>query len=75
MFSDKGKEHPRKKFRLIWAILILVFSEAIIILGSIKPDSNVLTAMQKFLIISSLPFAFFTAAIIILFLRDLYKKY
>ena len=75
MFSDKGKEHPRKKFRLIWAILILVFSEAIIILGSIKPDSNVLTAMQKFLIISSLPFAFFTAAIMILFLRDLYKKY
>ena len=75
MFSDKGKEHPRKKFRLIWAILILIFSESIIILGSIKPDSNVLTAMQKFLIISSLPFAFFTAAIIILFLRDLYKKY
>ncbi len=75
MFSDKGKEHPRKKFRLIWAILILTFSEAIIILGSIKPDSNVLTAMQKFLIISSLPFAFFTAAIMILFLRDLYKKY
>ena len=75
MFSDKGKEHPRKKFRLIWAILILVFAEAIIILGSIKPDSNVLTAMQKFLIISSLPFAFFTAATIILFLRDLYKKY
>ncbi|WP_282017429.1 BCCT family transporter [Salegentibacter mishustinae] len=75
MFSDKGKEHPRKKFRLIWAILILIFSEAIIILGSIKPDSNVLTAMQKFLIISSLPFAFFTAAIMILFLRDLYKKF
>ena len=59
MFSDKGKEHPRKKFRLIWAISILIFSEAIIILGSIKPDSNVLTAMQKFLIISSLPFCDF----------------
>ncbi|MBZ9728509.1 BCCT family transporter [Salegentibacter sp. JZCK2] len=75
MFSDKGKEHPRKKFRLIWAILILVFSEAIIILGNIKPDSDVLTAMQKFLIISSLPFAFFTAGIMVLFLRELYKKH
>ncbi|OEY73503.1 glycine/betaine ABC transporter [Salegentibacter salarius] len=75
MFSDKGKEHPRKKFRLIWAILILIFSEAIIILGNIKPDSNVLTAMQKFLIISSLPFAFFTAGIMILFIRELFKKH
>ncbi|MBZ9629330.1 BCCT family transporter [Salegentibacter sp. LM13S] len=75
MFSDKGKEHPRKKFRLIWAVLILVFSEAIILLGNIKPDSNVLTAMQKFLIISSLPFAFFTAGIMVLFLRELYKKH
>ncbi|WP_227740304.1 BCCT family transporter [Salegentibacter sp. BLCTC] len=75
MFSDKGREHPRKKFRLIWAILILIFSQAIIILGNIKPNSNVLTAMQKFLIISSLPFAFFTAGIMILFLRELFRKH
>jgi glycine betaine transporter len=75
MFSDKGKEHPRKKFRFIWAVLILLFSEAIILLGNIKPNSDVLTAMQKFLIISSLPFAFFTAGIMVLFLRELYKKY
>jgi len=75
MFSDKGKEHPKKKFRLIWAVLILIFSEAIIVLGNIKPDSDVLTAMQKFLIISSLPFALFTAVIMVLFLRELFKKY
>ncbi|TDN84361.1 glycine betaine transporter [Salegentibacter sp. 24] len=66
MFSDRGKEHPKKKFRFIWAILILVFSVAIVILGAIKPYSNVLSAMQKFLIISSLPFAFLTAAIMLL---------
>jgi glycine betaine transporter len=75
MFSDNGKEHPKKKFRLIWAVLILIFSEAIIVLGNIKPDSDVLTAMQKFLIISSLPFALFTAVIMVLFLRELFKKY
>lgn len=75
MFSDKGKENPKRKFRLIWAVIILIFSEAIIVLGNVKPDSDVLTAMQKFLIISSLPFAFFTTGIMILFLRQLIKKH
>ncbi|MDT0675691.1 BCCT family transporter [Autumnicola musiva] len=74
MFSDKGKEEPKKKFRLIWAILILFFSEAIIVLGNIKPESDVLSAMQKFLIISSLPFALFTGGMLILFLFNLYQK-
>ncbi|MDT0684816.1 BCCT family transporter [Autumnicola psychrophila] len=74
MFSDKGKEEPKKKFRLIWAVLIFVFSEAIILLGNIKPESDVLTAIQKFLIISSLPFAIFTAGMLILFLKRLLQK-
>ncbi|MGB8705207.1 MAG: BCCT family transporter, partial [Gillisia sp.] len=65
MFTSKGKEHPEKKYRIIWALVIFVFSEAIIVLGNLKPESNVLTAMQKFLIIGSLPFAFFTALVII----------
>ena len=73
MFTAKGDENPKKKFRLIWAIILLIFSEAIIVLGNIKPDSNVLTAMQKFLIIASLPFAFFTVLIILLLSRTLFK--
>ncbi|MFZ0489812.1 MAG: BCCT family transporter [Salegentibacter sp.] len=75
MFSDGGRENPKRRYRLIWAILILLFSEAVIILGNIKPESDVLTAMQKFLIISSLPFAFFTAGTMILFLRELFKRH
>ena len=75
MFSDEGRENPKRRYRLIWAILILLFSEAIIVLGNIKPESDVLTAMQKFLIISSLPFAFFTAGTMILFLRELFKRH
>lgn len=75
MFSDKGRENPAKKYRLIWALVIFIFSEAIIILGNIKPETDVLQAMQKFLIIGSLPFAFFTAFIMALFLWMLYKKY
>ncbi|TVZ25727.1 glycine betaine transporter [Gillisia sp. Hel_I_86] len=74
MFTSKGSEHPKRRYRLIWAILILIFSEAIIVLGNIKPDTNVLTAMQKFLIIGSLPFAFFTVIVMILLSRTLFKK-
>ncbi|GHA41225.1 glycine/betaine ABC transporter [Salinimicrobium marinum] len=73
MFSDKGRGNPQKKFRLVWALVILIFSEAIIVLGNIKPESDVLTAMQKLLIISSLPFAFLTAVMMLLLLRDLIK--
>ena len=74
MFTDKGNPEPNKKYRLIWAILILIFCEAIIILGQVKPDSNVLTAMQKFLIISSLPFAFLVVIIIPLFAYNLIRN-
>ena len=72
MFTDKGKEEPRRKFRLIWAVLIFIFCEAIIVLGHVRPNSDVLTAMQKFLIISSLPFAFLTGGMLFLFFRKLY---
>ncbi|MFC4026162.1 BCCT family transporter [Zunongwangia endophytica] len=74
MFSDKGNDNPKKKYRLIWAVLILLFSEAIILLGNVKPESDVLDAMQKFLIISSLPFAIFTAIIMVLFVIEIRKK-
>ncbi|MBT8318673.1 MAG: BCCT family transporter, partial [Gramella sp.] len=65
---------PKKKYRLAWAILIFIFCEAIIVLGQVKPDSNVLTAMQKFLIISSLPFAILSVVIILLFSLKLFKR-
>ena len=74
MFTDKGKQEPHRKYRLAWAILIFIFCEAIIVLGQVKPDSNVLTAMQKFLIISSLPFAFLTVILAMLFIKRLVKN-
>lgn len=74
MFTSKGSENPKRRYRLVWALIILIFSEAIIVLGNIKPESNVLTAMQKFLIIGSLPFAFFTIIVMILLTRTLFKK-
>ena len=75
MFTDYGKKEPRKHFRLIWAILIFVFCEAVILLGQVKPDSNVLTAMQKLLIITSLPFGIFSVFIMILLHRKFLKKH
>ena len=74
MFTDNGKQEPQKKYRLAWAVLIFFFCEAIIVLGQVKPDSNVLTAMQKFLIISSLPFALLSVLIIFLFSLKLLRK-
>ncbi|MDR5591788.1 BCCT family transporter [Christiangramia sp. SM2212] len=74
MFTDNGNPEPKKKYRLLWAVLILIFCEAIIVLGQVKPDSNVLTAMQKFLIISSLPFAILSVLIILLFSFKLFKR-
>jgi len=74
MFTDHGNSEPKKKYRLIWAVLILIFCEAIIVLGQVKPDADVLTAMQKFLIISSLPFAFLSVIIILLFSIKLFRR-
>ena len=74
MFTDNGNPEPKKKYRLLWAVLILIFCEAIIVLGQVKPDSNVLTAMQKLLIISSLPFAFLSVLIILLFIIKLFRS-
>ncbi len=74
MFSDRGRENPAKAYRLIWAVILLIFSEAIIVLGNVKPETDVLIAMQKFLIISSLPFAVFTIIIMALFLRELRRR-
>ncbi|MEB8329960.1 BCCT family transporter [Flavobacteriaceae bacterium KMM 6897] len=73
MFSDKGKKDPSKMHRLLWSIFILLGAMAIILLGNAKPEIDVLIAVQKLLIITSLPFAFFMVAMTIIFLRELIK--
>jgi glycine betaine transporter len=68
MFTDKGNPNPQKKHRLIWSIFILLATLALILLGNAKPDIDVLTAVQKLLIITSLPFAFFMVFMAVVFL-------
>nr|WP_299070771.1 BCCT family transporter [uncultured Allomuricauda sp.] len=73
MFTDNGSPKPQKKHRLVWSILILLATLAIILLGNAKPEINVLEAVQKLLIITSLPFAFFMVAMGAIFLWN-FKK-
>jgi len=73
MFTDKGKQNPKKSHRLIWAVLIFLFTEAILLLGSFSEEINVLTAMQKLLIITSLPFAFLCVIIGAKLAKDMFS--
>ena len=70
MFTDKGKQNPKKTHRLIWAILMFIFTEAILLLGNFTPEIDVLTAMQKLLIVTSLPFALLSVLIGIQLVKD-----
>ena len=74
MFTDKGKKNPKKKHRLIWSVFILLATMALILLGNAKPDIDVLTAVQKLLIITSLPFAFLMIFMGILFIVEVSRK-
>ncbi len=74
MFTDKGNPTPQRKHRLIWSICITVFAIAMILLGNARPEINVLVALQKLLIITSLPFALFMVVMVGVFIRDIFKK-
>ncbi len=74
MFTDKGKKNPSKKHRLIWSVFILLATMALLVLGNVKPDIDVLTAIQKLLIITSLPFAFFMVIMAFTFIKEVFKK-
>lgn len=74
MFTDRGKKNPSKRHRLLWSVFILLATMALLLLGSAKPGIDVLTAVQKLLIITSLPFALFMVLMTGVFLREVLKK-
>ena len=75
MFSDKGRINPKKSHRLIWSVSISIFAIALLLLGNAKPDIDVLQALQKLLIITSLPFALFMVVMVSFFLRKIILTY
>ena len=70
MFTNNGTQHPSKKHRILWSIILTIFSIGILLLGNAKEDINILIAMQKLLIITSLPFSILMVFMIVLFIRD-----
>ena len=74
MFTDRGRKNPGKRHRLLWSLIILLATLALIILGNVKPEIDVLVAVQKLLIITSLPFSFFMVFMTLVFLKDIIKK-
>ena len=74
MFTDQGKKVPRRSHRLLWSAIVLLATLALILLGHAKEDIDVLVAIQKLLIITSLPFSFFMVAMTVLYLRNILRK-
>lgn len=74
MFSDKGKFHPNKKHRLVWAVLLAVTGVSLLVLGSVRKDIDVLNILQILLIVTSLPFALLIPLITFYFLSGIRKK-
>ena len=73
MFTDRGKKTPRRTHRLLWSVLILLSTLALIILGHAKEEIDVLVAIQKLLIITSLPFSFFMVVMTVVYLNQVIK--
>ena len=71
MFTDKGKLHPQKKHRLIWAVLLAIGGVALLVLSDIKAEVDIINILQLLLIITSLPFALLIPLLILLFIKDL----
>ncbi|WP_298484201.1 BCCT family transporter [uncultured Maribacter sp.] len=74
MFTDNGKQNPSKKHRLLWSIFIFFATLALLVLANVKPNIDILSTVQKLLIITSLPFSFFMIIMAGLFLKKMIIK-
>ena len=74
MFTDQGKKVPRRSHRLLWSAIVLLATLALILLGHAKEDIDVLVAIQKLLIITSLPFSIFMVVMTAIYLRNIIRS-
>ncbi len=72
LFTDKHDE-PGRGHRWAWGIVLMVFSVGIVLLGQARVDSDVLTAVQKLLIITSLPLSLLLVLMAVLWVMDLWE--
>lgn len=73
MFSENGETRPSRKIRILWTAMIATASVALLLLGNVYREIDVLNAAQKLLIITSLPFALLMAFMILVFAKRLHK--
>ena len=74
MFTDQGKRVPRRSHRLLWSAIVLLATLALLLLGHAKEDIDVLVAIQKLLIITSLPFSIFMVVMTAIYLRNIIRS-
>ena len=74
MFSDLSRINPSTLHKWLWGSLLCVFTLGFLVLGHYSAATNVLEAVQKLLIVSSLALAFLCVVFMIFFVIRLYKK-
>ena len=74
MFTSKDTNSPSKKHRIAWSILLTICAIGIVLLSFAKKDQDVLNAVQKLLIITSLPLSFFMILMSFKWIKNLYQK-
>lgn len=74
MFSSNGKKIIEKKHRILWGAIIMIICIAMLIIGNSQPNIDILSTLQKTLIISSMPFVLLIPIMSFLFLKELFKR-
>lgn len=75
MFSDLDRINPSTYHRLAWGILLFLVTLGFLMIGRFSQASDVLDAVQKLLIVSSLALAFLSVLFILGFTLSLVRKH
>jgi len=75
MFSDLTKIDPSTIHKWLWGLLLFVFTLGFLVLGNYSAAANVLEAVQKLLIVSSLALALLSVVFMFFFGLRLLKSY
>ena len=74
MFTDRGNRQPGKKHRYIWGIFLPLIGCSLLLLGNSIAKIDLLGAMTKLIVITSLPYAFLTVLMSLVFIKSLFSK-
>ncbi|WP_033408653.1 BCCT family transporter [Psychroflexus tropicus] len=74
MFSDLERINPSTLHKWLWGSLLFIFTLGFLVLGNFSAATNVLEAVQKLLIVSSLALALLCVVFMVFFVIRLNKK-